>query len=121
MYYKNYQTKNKYKAKKTMFNGMKYDSKKEAEYAMWLTSEMKAGRIKDWQKQVRFDLYGENKSRICYYKADFVIDYEDGTKEIVDVKSKITETPYFRLKWKLLEDKYKYEIKRGEVKLTIQY
>lgn len=104
-----------------MYKNEKYDSKKEVQYAMWLDSELRLKNIKSWEKQKRYDLYGENETRICFYKADFVVTHNDGTTEIIDVKSKITETPYFRLKFKLLADKYKNEIKRGEVKLTIQY
>lgn len=120
-YFKNYQTKNKYSAVKTMYNGMKYDSKKEAGYAMYLTSEKKKGNIKSFESHKRYDLNGENKTKVCSYIADFVIIHNDGTIEIMDVKSKATATPIFRLKWKLLNDKYKYEIKRGEFKLTVQY
>jgi hypothetical protein len=121
MYYKNYQTRNKYKNVKSFYKGNKYDSKKEVQFAWWLDSELKAKRIKNWDRQVKYEMFGENGNKICTYKADFTIEHNDGTIEIMDVKSKITETPYFRLKFKLLEDKYKYEIKRGEIKLTIQY
>lgn len=104
-----------------MFNGMKYDSKKEAGYAMFLTNEKKRGKIKSWVSHKKFDLYGVNGSKICSYIADFEVLHNDGTIEIIDVKSKATVTSLFRIKWKLLEDTYKNEIKRGEVKLTIQY
>lgn len=120
-YFKNFQTKNKYSAVKTIMLGKKFDSKKEANYALWLESERKAGRIKSWETQKRIDLFGENGTRVCYYKADFEVIHNDGTIEIIDVKSKITETSTFRLKWKLLQDKYKNEVSRGEMKLTIQY
>lgn len=121
MYYKNFQTRNKYKAVKTAYKGGKFDSKKEARYAMYLDQLIKNKEILSYETQKRYDLYGENGTRICYYKADFVVHHKDGTREIIDVKSKITETPYFRLKWKLLQDKYKTEIKSGAVKLTLQY
>lgn len=120
MYYKSFQTKNKFKAVKTFFNGKKYDSKKEATWAMYYENLLKTKKIKDLETHKKIDLYGENKNRICGYYADFVITHLDETMEIIDVKSKITVTPVFKLKWKLLQDKYKYEIKRGEVKLTIQ-
>lgn len=120
-YYKNFQTKNKYSAVKTIMFGKKFDSKKEARYSIYLEAEKQKGNIKSWDTQKRIDLYGENGNRVCYYKADFEVIHNDGTIEIIDVKSKATVTSTFRLKWKLLEDKYKTEIKNGTVKLTIQY
>lgn len=120
-YFKNFQTKNKFRAIKTEYRGGSYDSKKEAQYAMYLDSELRAGRIKSWEKHKRIDLYGENKTKICAYVCDFVIERLDGVIEYLDVKSKITETPVFRIKWKMLQDKFKAEIKRGEIVLTIQY
>jgi hypothetical protein len=121
-YYKNFQTKNKHKNIKTEYKGGAFDSKKEAQFCMWLDQEVKAKRIKIYDKQVRFDLYGENKTKICFYKADFVVMHNDGMTEIIDVKSAWTaKLPVFRMKWKLLEDKYKEEIKRGLIKLTLQY
>lgn len=119
-YFKNFQT-NKYKAKKTMYKGMKYDSKKEAGQAFNLEMLKKAKEIKDYESHKRYDFYGINGNKICSYIADFVITHNDGTIEIMDVKSKATVTPIFRLKWRLLEDLYKSEIKRGEIKLTIEY
>lgn len=122
IYYKNFQTRNKYKAVKTEYRGGSFDSKKEAQFAMWLDQELKDKRIKGYNKQVRYDLRGENKTNICFYKADFVVIHNDDTTEIIDVKSKMTASlPVFRIKWKLLQDKYKTQIKRGMVKLTLQY
>jgi len=121
-FYKNFQTKNKYKAIKTEYKHGMFDSQKEAQFAMWLDSELKAGRIKSYDRQVRYDLYGENKSRICYYKADFVVLKNDDTVEIIDVKSSMTASlPIFRMKWKMLQDKYKKEIKKGTIKMILQY
>lgn len=121
MFYKNYQTRNKYRAVKTEYKGGVFDSKKEAQFAMWLDTQVKKKKIKDYKKQVKIDLFGQNGTRICYYKADFEVLHNDDVREIIDVKSKITATPYFRLKWKLLEDKYKLEIKKGLIKLTQQF
>jgi len=121
-YFKDFQTKNKYKAVKTQYKGGAFDSKKEAQFCMWLDQELKNKRIGGYSKQVRFDLCGENKTRICFYKADFVVVHNDGTTEIIDVKSAMTASlPVFRIKWKLLQDKYKSDIKKGTVKLTLQY
>lgn len=121
-YLKLWQTgRNKYNAKKTMFEGMKYDSKKEANKAVELSMLKKSKQIKDFEAHKKIELFGQNGTRVCNYFADFWITHNDGTIEILDIKSKITETSIFRLKWKMLEDKYKYELSRGEVRLTIEY
>lgn len=121
-YLKLWQTgRNKYHAKKTMVNGKKYDSLKEGSKAMELEQLKKNKAIKDFESHKKIELFGENGTRVCNYFADFVIEHNDGTTEILDIKSKITATPVFRLKWKMVEDKYKDEVKKGEVKLTIEY
>ena len=120
-YFKSFQINNKYHAIKTTFNGKKYDSKKEATWAMYYEQLLKNKEIKSVESQVTYELWGENKKKKIKYRADFVITHNDNIIEIIDVKSKATVTPVFRLKWNLMEDKFYYEIKRGEVKLTIQY
>jgi hypothetical protein len=121
-YLKLWQTgRNKFHAKKTMVNGKKYDSLKEGIKAMELEMLKKHKQIKDFESHKKIELYGVNGTRVCNYFADFVITHNDGTTEILDVKSKITATPVFKLKWHLLEDKYFNEVKRGEIKLTIEY
>jgi hypothetical protein len=121
-YLKLWQTgRNKFHAKKTMVNGKKYDSLKEGSKAMELEMLKKTKAIKDFESHKKIELYGVNGTRVCNYFADFVITHNDGTTEILDVKSKITATPVFKLKWHLLEDKYFNEVKRGEIKLTIEY
>lgn len=121
-YMKLWQTgRNKYHAKKTMVDGKKYDSLKEGSKAMELGMLKKQKQIKDFESHKKIELYGINGTRVCNYYADFVITHNDGTIEILDIKSKITATPVFKLKWHLLEDKYFSEVKRGEVKLTIEY
>ena len=121
-YLKTWQTgRNKFHAKKTMVNGKKYDSLKEGSKAMELEQLKKSKQIKDFESHKKIELFGENGTRICNYFADFVIYHNDGTTEILDVKSKATETLLFRTKWRMVEDKYFYQVKRGEVKLTIEY
>jgi len=121
-YLKTWQTgRNKYHAKKTMVNGMKYDSLKEGSKAMELEMLKKGKAIKGFESHKKIELFGENGARVCNYFADFVIEHNDETIEILDIKSKITATPVFRLKWKLLEDKYKLAVSQGKVKLTIEY
>lgn len=123
MYLKQWQTKggNKYHAKKQIYNGNWYDSKKEAGKAWELDQLVKSKQIKSYETHKKFELFGKNGTRICNYFADFVVLHNDSTLEIIDVKSKITATPVFKLKWKILEDNLKEEIKNGLVHLVIEY
>ena len=59
--------KNKYHAERTPYNGITYQSKKEAEHAIDNDLRIKAGEITFWLRQVSFDLPGGVK-----YRADFV-------------------------------------------------
>lgn len=98
----------KYGAKKSTFKGEVYHSKKEAGYARDLDLLKKAGEIKDYQRQVRFSIdFG--RYHICNYYADFVVEMNDGSKEIHECKGFQTEV--FRLKWKLMEVIYSKDYK----------
>src|SRR5699024_10516014 len=100
---------NKYRNQKTVVDGIKFDSKKEADYYCQLKLLKKAGEIKDFGLQPRFELQpGFNKNGKRYrpitYYADFVVDNLDGTTDIVDIKG--FETQIFKIKQKLFEYKY---------------
>lgn len=97
-------TKNKYNAVKQTYKGYSYHSQAESRYAMYLDSLLKKKEIKGWQKQKKIELYGENKSKICNYYIDFVVEHNDGKTEYVEVKG--METATWRLKWKLFKDKF---------------
>lgn len=100
---------NKFRAKKTTLDGIKFDSKLEAEYYTHLKLLEKAGKISNLQRQVPFELlpaYTDStgkKIRPIKYKADFVFNRGE-EKIIVDVKG--VQTREFKLKWKLLGYKY---------------
>ena len=98
----------KYRAIKTEFNGITFDSKKEAVYYRHLKLLMKAKsrneRVIEIILQPRFDIV-VNDCKIGFYKADFQVYYADGTQEIIDVKGYI-RTPVYRLKKKLVEAIY---------------
>ena len=119
-YLKTFQT-NKYHAKRTTYDGSMFDSKREASKAWELDQLLKAKEIKGWSKQHKIELYGLNGGKICTYKIDFAVETNDGTLELIEIKSKATATPYWRLKWKLLEDNYKEKIQNGEVKIIVEY
>ena len=101
--------KSKYKNEKTIVDGIQFDSIKEAEYYCKLKILKKAGEIKDFGLQPRFELQPAfEKNGVKYqpitYVADFVIVNNDGTTDVVDVKG--FETQVFKIKKKLFEYKY---------------
>jgi len=95
--------------------GKVYDSKKEMYYAMELDLLQKAGEIKHWTPQIKFDLecYGQ---KVCTYTVDFKIRHKDNSVEFVEVKGFWTSTA--RLKWKMFVAKMAQE--EPEAKLTIE-
>lgn len=97
---------NKYNAKKADYNGLRYDSKGEASFAMELDFRMKAGEIIDIQRQVSIPLV-VNGVKICTYIADFICTDKHGAKTLYEYKGLIM--PLFQLKWKLL-NALKHEI-----------
>lgn len=92
--------KNKYNNTPQLYNGMRYDSKKEAEYAKQLDLRVKAKDIKSWERQVKIDLRVNGKHITNYY-VDFVITHNDKSREYAEVKG--FSTDLFRLKWVLFE------------------
>lgn len=131
-YYQSYNP-NKFKNIRQEYNGVRYDSKKEANKAYELNMLKKAGEIKDWQPQWKIplnvswfsaDIYKtlpiltdqdgtELKKRnivfqhLANYYVDFRIEHNDGSIEYLEIKSKITMTPVWKLKWALCEAIFK--------------
>ena len=75
---------NKYRSKKVVYKGEKFDSKKEANRYGELLLLQRAGKISDLKRQVRYllipaqyDEDGKNIERCCTYVADFV--YKENT------------------------------------------
>lgn len=99
-----YPTANKYGARKTEYNGRKYDSMKEAEYAQNLDFLKRAGEIVGWEPQVRIPLVVREK-KICVYVLDFRVEHNDGTIEWVEVKGYKTDVPVKIIAWQRLGDK----------------
>lgn len=106
--------KSKYLSKKTILNGIKFDSIKESNRYSVLKMLEKSGRIKDLQLQKKFRLQdGFKKGSKIYRPIDYICDfYYFDTKEnkyiVEDVKSKFTEKDkVFNIKRKLFEYKYK--------------
>lgn len=108
---------NKFGAKKTVVNGERFDSKKEAERYKELCLMERAGLITGLRRQVRYLLlptrYDKNDRAILHsavYIADFVYTMNDKTQALVveDVKGYRKGPAYnlFMLKKKLMYDKY---------------
>jgi len=102
--------KNKYNAKKTIIDGIKFDSKKEAARYTELKLMEKGGVIRDLELQPRFDIV-INGMKVCYYRADFSY-MESGELVVEDVKSSYTaKLPVYRLKNKLMKAVHNITIK----------
>lgn len=86
----------KYRAQRTEYNERWYHSKAEAEYAMGLDIQKRAGFVKEWKSQIPITLYANNGMPIGKYIADFYIIDRMGRIRFVDVKG--YDTPLS--KWK---------------------
>lgn len=111
------QKQNKYHNKKCVYNGIKFDSKKEMAYYIKLKLLEEKGKIKDlelqkaYELQPSFKLNGKTYRKITY-KADFsYITTADDKLHVVDTKGFRTEV--YKLKRKMLA--YKYEIEIEEI------
>lgn len=87
----------KYGARRTEYRGEWYDSAAEAHYAAILELQKKAGRIVRWERgtpQILID--GPTKRLRITYRPDFLVYYDNGACEAVDVKGVVPEA--FRLR-----------------------
>jgi len=122
-YYQKYNP-NKFKNIRQEYDGRRYDSKKEASKAAELDLMVRGKLIKGWTPQwkIPFSVVyekagpvltikdgpelkakGKEFDHLVNYYCDFKIDHLDGSIELLEIKSPITMTPVFKLKWKLLE------------------
>ena len=108
-------TKNKFNAIRCEYNGINYDSTKEANYAKGLDLCMRSIngiKVKSWSRQIKFPIIVKGVA-ICKYYLDFKVEYEDGHVEYIDVKGYTKGTQYrlFKIKKKLVEAIYNINIK----------
>ncbi len=82
----------KYHNRKTIIDGIPFDSAKEGQRYLELKMLQRAGKIRDLSMQVEFELIPKQAGeRACKYKADFVYHMADTGKMVVeDVKGKRT-------------------------------
>ena len=95
----------KYHNKKTVVNGITFDSKHEAERYIELQMLLKAGVISDLQLQVSYELMPTIKLngetfRGIKYVADFVYKDKDGKEIVEDAKG--MKTDVYKIKKKLM-------------------
>ena len=96
--------KNKYNARKTVMCGHTFDSKREAEYYLILREKQRLGEIKSIDLQPTYTLLdgfrdntGKEQKPITY-TADFLVEYDDGRREVIEVKGVRTRDYLLRKK-----------------------
>ncbi len=99
----------KYKNKKVEIDGIKFDSKDESQYYLYLKKQKEDGKIKDFGLQQKFELQPSFKKdgkthRAITYTVDFAVYKWDGEVEYIDVKG--METQQGLLRKKLFDYKY---------------
>ena len=103
----------KYHNRKTIIDNIRFDSKKEAtKYQELKLMQLDHGPdgVKSFTLQPRFELQPAfekdgQKYRKIEYVADFLITYNSGKQEVLDIKGYPTEV--WRIKAKLFDFKYK--------------
>lgn len=110
------QSYSKYRAKKTVVDGIKFDSKREAERYCELKLLEKAKEIRNLELQPRFLLQDKFKDRNgkthrkIEYVADFMYIDKDGKKIVEDVKGMMTDVYKLKKKMflKIYDDQYEF-------------
>lgn len=98
---------NKYHAKKTVVDGIKFDSKKEAARYSELKILERAGAVKYLKLQPKFHFH-HNDVKICTYIADFSYVDHNGNRITEDVKG--VKTAIYKLKKKMMKAFYGIDI-----------
>jgi hypothetical protein len=98
----------KYNNKKTIVNGITFDSKKEASRYLLLRQREAIGSVLDLSIQVPFIFTLEGK-KMFTYKADFVY-FDNVLSKLIVEDVKGMRTPIYRLKKKLIEQQHKITI-----------
>jgi len=77
---------NKYHAKTCWIDGILFHSRAEARYYCELKLKRRAGLIRDFRRQVAFDLRGLDGRVAGRHKVDFLVEYAGGRQEAHEVK-----------------------------------
>ncbi len=96
---------NKYNAKKTVYNGIRFDSMFEADIAKELDLRKHAGEILDYDRQFKVEMWAhDSEGRPAFkvsHRVDFRIHHKDGSFELYEVKG--VETTDYKWRRKFLE------------------
>ena len=95
--------KHKYNAKKTVVDGISFDSKAEAEYYIHLKYLQSINIVRSFYLQPVINIipnfkYEGKTIRKMDYRLDFKVEYTDGTTEYIDVKGMATTDAKMKLK-----------------------
>ena len=96
--------KNKYNARKTTVYGITFDSKRESEVYLMLREKKRLGEIKSIDLQQTYTLlegFRDNTGRAqkpITDTADFLVEYHDGRREVIEVKGMRTRDYLLRKK-----------------------
>ena len=102
---------NKYHNTKFTADGYTWDSQREYSRYCELKLLQRAGEIWALERQKEYTLIEKSiYGRKIVYRADFVYKTANGTV-VEDVKSEATKTPLYKLKKRLLAERYGIEIK----------
>ena len=102
---------NKFNNTRTEYNGIKYDSKKEAAKAAELDLLKQGGEVLEWLPHPRYILQPRYRDkngvvvRAIYYIPDFWVKYSDGKEVVIDIKG--FQTQEFKLKAKMWRYRYR--------------
>ena len=94
----------KYNARKTTVCGRTFDSKREAEWYMMLREKQQLGKIKHIECQPTYTLlegFRDNQGKPqkpISYTPDFLVEYDDGRREVIEVKGVKTRDYLLRKK-----------------------
>ena len=81
-------------------DGIRFDSRREADYYGQLKIEKRGGLILEFERQVQIDLVVNGK-KICAHRVDFYVTLPGGIKEVREVKGFATDV--WEIKRKLFE------------------
>jgi hypothetical protein len=98
-----YKLKHKFGAQRTIYDGIKFSSKKEAKRYNDLQILQKLGEILFFLRQVAFPLEGDTK-----YICDYLVFWSNGEVTVEDVKG--MKTDMYIMKKKMVEAKYPFKI-----------
>lgn len=87
----------------TFYKGILFRSKLEANYAMFLDSEKRKGRITSWKYEVAIPLHAKGGKKVGEYQVDFQVEFPDKHIEWHECKGRWTDIARWKVKHCRLE------------------